>query len=100
MGASTTRRTILPVAGAHVTAERRELAIGWHGGQSSMLYAIASTGDLYRGTVRPYGIERASEWDAWLLDALRVELRECLRASHQYAPEDSDALREWLEAIQ
>lgn len=26
----------------------------WHGGQSSMLYAIASTGALSRGTIRPH----------------------------------------------
>jgi len=34
-----------------------ELATDWHGGQSSTLYAILSTGDLTTGTVRP------STWD-------------------------------------
>ena len=35
--------------------EPEELSVAgqWHGGQSSMLYAIASTGALSRGTQRP-----------------------------------------------
>lgn len=36
-----------------VTDRQRRLATEWHGGQSSMLYAVASTGALTFGTVRP-----------------------------------------------
>lgn len=34
-------------------ADESEVAMQWHGGQSSMLYALASTGALSRGTIRP-----------------------------------------------
>lgn len=35
--------------------EEIDAATSWHGGQSSMLYAVASTGSLSRGTIRPMG---------------------------------------------
>jgi hypothetical protein len=37
------------------------LAYGWYDGQGSMLYAIASTGNLTRGSIRP--LEDAGYWD-------------------------------------
>lgn len=56
------------------TDAERTFATDWHGGQGSMLYAVASTGALSRGTVRPYGTETDDEWDDWLRFRLRAEL--------------------------
>ncbi len=38
-----------------------EIAEGWHGGQSSMLYAILSTGDLTTGSIRPSTYDENNE---------------------------------------
>lgn len=35
-------------------SEGVHVAMQWHGGQSTMLYAIGSTGALSRGTIRPH----------------------------------------------
>ena len=36
-----------------IPVEYVELCQNWHGGQSSMMYAVSSTGGLTRGTIRP-----------------------------------------------
>lgn len=49
----------------------------WYSGSGSMLYAVASTGGLTRGTIRPYYNGQPlsdAEWDFYLWDSLRVEL--------------------------
>lgn len=52
------------------------LATAWHGGQATMLYAVASTGHLQRGTVRPHGYETIDEWELDLAERLRREVAE------------------------
>ena len=66
----------------------------WHGGQSSMLYALSSSGYLGRGTQRPTFYEdrepgenvRATrpmtdvEWIADLADRLKDEAEDAIRA--------------------
>ena len=47
-------------------ADEIDAAIAWHGGQSSMLYAVASTGALRRGTHRPYGDDGPMSDDEWM----------------------------------
>jgi hypothetical protein len=56
-----------------VTPERAFLAADWHGGQGSMLYAVASTGALTLGTRRPlkgergeYVINEREGWPQWV----------------------------------
>lgn len=55
----------------------------WHGGQSSMLYAIASTGALSRGTIRPTDEDDKpmsdAAWLAYLADKLETEASKCAR---------------------
>ena len=58
-------------------AEAPLLAEHWHGGQWSPLYAFLST-----GTVEP---------------GLSGELCQCLASAERHAPEDIDALREFLQ---
>lgn len=57
------------------------LAESWHGGQDSMLYAVASTGGLTPGTHRPWHPDESrpmddAEWLVSLWSRLATELRE------------------------
>lgn len=60
------------------TEQELDLAVGWHGGQASMLYAVASTGGLSQGTSAPRWWDgepmTSGEWDSYLVDSLRSEL--------------------------
>lgn len=70
-----------------------EIAQAYHSGQPSMLYAVASSGCLARGTVRPYVHEdnawreaTDAEWMYELASALASELRrvrEVLEQNHE-----------------
>lgn len=51
--------------GLDVTPERVALAVDWHGGQASMLYAVASVGRLECGSRRP---DRSSVEHGWHLE--------------------------------
>lgn len=51
----------------------------WYDGSDSMLYAIASTGNLTIGSVRPYHVLTDQEWHVYLFDALDLELAHLLR---------------------
>ena len=78
------------------TDEERELAVGWHGGQGSMLYAVASHGHLARGSVMPYHVDTDDEWNADLLDRLARELVECDMTGH----DDDGIVRDgWVETL-
>lgn len=48
-------------------------AVNWHGGQGSMLYAVASTGALRLGTRRPRGVDNDREWFIYLANELEDE---------------------------
>jgi len=69
------------------------LSAQWHSGQASMLYAVASSGNLRRGTSRPWNYEADrhatdSEWNASLWRKLTQELENALsRAQHSRYPE-------------
>ncbi len=92
MAPNTTETTTTDLA--NVTPRRRELAVNWHGGQASMLYAIASTGALTRGTRRPSVSTTArgegmvhrpmtdSEWAEDLLHRLWCELQDIVSGDH------------------
>lgn len=62
------------------TANEQELASFWHGGMGSMLYAVASTGALSTGTIRPRWWDGEpmtdEEWGRDLLGRLRTEVGE------------------------
>ena len=55
-----------------------EIARTCHDGQFSMLYAVASTGNLVRGTLGG-GYESVEEWEADLWSGLSAELGDCVR---------------------
>jgi hypothetical protein len=86
------------------TAEQVKLACDWHGGQSSMLYAVASTGALKRGTVQPYGSVTVAEWNVDLLDRLHGELVRTAQEADDHHDSailraDGPALREWADDV-
>lgn len=55
-----------------------DCASGWHGGDSTMFYAVASTGKLALGSRRPYRINTDTEWFAYLCDTFEAEILDAL----------------------
>lgn len=98
---------------ANTTDYRWQLAVDWHGGQTSALYAIASTGGLTRGTVRPSYPEDSEpghppawrkatddEWDADLLGDLHLELMDvCKSAIEQGLLRDAGIAEQWFREV-
>jgi hypothetical protein len=85
------------------TGEQVTLACDWHGGQASMLYAIASTGALSRGTMMPYDVDTVAEWNADLLGRLHGELVRTAQEADEHSDDDAMAdgptLREWADDV-
>lgn len=76
-----------------------QLCSDWHDGQSSMLYAIASTGNLTTGTVRPVYCDTDLEWYADLYSSLYSELYRLIRGLDE-STDDYYTLvefRDWAE---
>jgi len=80
----------------------------WHGGQSSMLYALASTGALSRGTIRPQsyehdGLATDDEWIDQLAGDLSMEaeraVKDCLRMESNADGDERDDLRDDLDGL-
>ena len=66
--------TKTPINSIQIPDEFLQLASEWHGGQDSILYAIASTGNLTLGTTMPCDLNTQEEWYVHLWDELDVEL--------------------------
>jgi len=90
------------------TDDELQLANNWHSGQSSMLYAIASTGALTRGTRRPSTDDgdgprpmTDEEWSEDLLWMLTKEVREIVTmAEAQGESEDAMIASEWYDKLE
>ena len=94
------------------TDEELALATDWHGGQASMLYAVASAGTLSRGDRRPVVTARRmvfdkqtdyetitrdasdQEWDLQLLSSLRAEV-ESIAEEPSASPADRRVAVSW-----
>jgi hypothetical protein len=105
----TTASGIIP----EVSEEQLQLARAWHGGQGSMLYAVASTGGLFRDSRRPLvwdegftgpitgdpdcGWRPATdrEWADALVDQLVTELRSVERSA-DLADETTDGMTAYV----
>ncbi len=70
------------------TADERRLATEWHGGMASMLYAVASTGALSRGTEDYRAGRTDEEWSADLLAELVREVAEVATLAAATVDED------------
>lgn len=63
-----------------------------------MLYAVASTGALSLGTIRPYGVDTDDEWaDSLRLD-LMAELQDVIKAK-TVTPEDKAVAGSFYENV-
>lgn len=69
-------------------ADELSVAEQWHGGQSSMLYAIASTGALKRGMLRPHGLTTDAEWFIHIAERLADEADEVARMARKFNEDD------------
>jgi hypothetical protein len=89
------------------TERQLRLAAAWHGGQSSMMYAVASTGTMALGTIRPqiwynnkeYGPASDAEWKAMLIENLIHELR-CIAGHWAEEPVDAAIAEEWADSLE
>lgn len=61
-----------------------ELCRDNYNGQSDLLYAVASSGGLYRGTQRP-NRQTLEQWDCFLAMAFATDLRIATRQAARYA---------------
>lgn len=76
------------------------LAKDWHGGQSSMLYAVASRGVLELGTIRPANCSSDDEWKNDLRWLLATELANVYAlATKQTNRADATTARLWAERL-
>jgi hypothetical protein len=64
---------------SNIPARFRKLCAAWHGGQSSIFYAVSSSNGLYRGNIWPANCETEKEWDLHLWTRLLWEITDCLR---------------------
>lgn len=63
---------------------------GWSGALDSMTYAIASTGNLSLGSVRPRHFDTRQEWHAGLFSNLEFELADVLAWYEAHDPQESE----------
>jgi hypothetical protein len=105
----TTTSGIIP----EVSEEQLQLARAWHGGQGSMLYAVASTGSLSLGSRRPlvwdegftgpitgdpdcgWTLATDRQWADALVDQLIAELRSVERSA-DLADEIEDGMTAYI----
>lgn len=94
-------------------SEELEAASSWHSGQTCMLYAIASTGTLKRGTRRPMHPDEDrpmtdAEWFADLCERLQSDAEESADMAQKRAediesgniePDSEDELDELLSHV-
>ena len=83
-----TTTTPTPVNSIEIPAEYLNIAGAWHDGQSSMLYAISSSGSLMTGThcpVTEYSDEydKQRKWYLLLWNSLSVDLGFAVRAANK-----------------
>lgn len=76
--------------------EEVEFAIGWHSGQSSPLYSVASCGNFVRGEHIPYPHENCAEYEVSLLWDLLIELKDC---DPWQDSQDAETKAAWMEKI-
>ena len=83
---------MIEVDSIEIPEEFLALCEEWHGGQSSMLYAISSTGHLKTGMIKPSWAETDEEWYLGLWNKLFMEIHNDIKAAREYEPDDVDAL--------
>ena len=71
--------TITEVNSIQIPDEFVSLCNEWHGGQDCLLYAVASTGNLTMGSIRPRGCDTDEKWYLNLWQGLDSDLSYTIR---------------------
>lgn len=76
------KELIMTLQQIEIPPEYIDLCREWHGGLDCMLYAIASTGDLSLGDIRPINDDTGQpmtdpEWHLHLWECLECDVRHC-----------------------
>lgn len=71
--------TVTEVNSIQIPYEFVELCGEWHGGQSCMLYAVCSTGNLTLGNRRPLGCDTDEKWYVHIWECLDSDLSITIR---------------------
>jgi hypothetical protein len=93
--------TIIPVDSIEIPCEYLELCNSWYDGMDDMLYAIASTGRLTIGSIRPRGADTDEKWYLSIWHNLSCDVCYARRSAEKSGHEDHDALNEfedWVDA--
>ena len=93
---------LIPLDSIEIPPEYIALCADWHSGQDCMLYAVASTGGLTMGSIRPYddGLPLSDEeWYLSIWNSLSTDIAYCVRQAkktrEQFA--ENEAAEEWAE---
>jgi|GEM_PF-3254764 len=81
------------------TGEEVYLAQQYHGGQSSMLYAVASTGALTPGNLYRDTLEERANLARWLWLEVREALRDAWSGDSFDPAPDVDTLEAWAAKL-
>jgi len=93
--------TVIPVDSIVIPDRFVMLASGWYDGSGDMLYAVASTGGLTMGSIRPLGADTPEKWYLSIWRDLSVDIGYAVRAAKRSGHEDYEALSEfedWVDA--
>ncbi len=71
--------------GIKIPAHFVKLCGEWHNGQSCLLYAVQSAGNLTMGTDRPAGCDSAEKWYLNIWQALDSDLSAIVRTARRIA---------------
>lgn len=95
-----------PINSIKIPQQYVDLCNGWYDGKNSMLYAIASTGNLTLGSIRPRHYDyneymTDEEWYWSLFSDLSIELRQTIKnidkRNKQNEVEDYEELKNFLD---
>lgn len=95
----------IPIDSIEIPDRFVDLCIGWHGDIGCKLYAVASTGGLSLGNIRPGGCDSAEKWYLTIWRDFAVDVHHARRAAGDdqcFPPdghEDLDALIEFEEWV-
>lgn len=80
-----------------VPHEYVELCESWHSGQSDLLYAISSTGNLTIGNRRPLGCDTDEKWHLSLFEDLTCDIGYAVRTAAKASPNGHGDLEQLKE---
>lgn len=88
-----------------IPPEYIELCEQWHSGQSSMFYAISSTGALSLGTNNPYPGESDEVWMLGLIENTILEIEHCIKIcewgmNEEFRDVDSELFEQFLSYME